>query len=379
MMSAMIRKRFVVLALAVLACSAWRPGVSLAQPASAEPTAPAPADADADTGHNHPPDMMQMMSDGGSIAIEVVQGTSGGRPVTGGEVTVHLAGPGQHKTLKMELDEYGVVLLEGLSLAARSEPRVTFVRDGISFDASGETVGPDRTHQKITVTVYEITDQEPEWSISMQHLLAWPIPGGMYFQQMMVVVNPSDRAWLGLAGDDGIRGSFSLDLPEGYQDLQMSGDFHDCCSSQIEGRLTSHKPMMPGSRRYRVHYIVPAKDNQVDIELVAPGPVGSMILFVPYQYLGVRTKDLAQQETLYNVHEDTMTGYVAKGIPAGKRLALTFIDLPNAQDHAGHKVEGGSTNLPKILAASVGGIMLIVCVVILVIKPAKKANADPAD
>ncbi len=378
-MSAMVRKRFVVLALAALACSVWRSDVSLAQPAPAEPTVPVPADADEYAGHNHPPDMMQRMSDGGSIAIEVVQGTPGGRPVTGGEVTVHLGGSGQHETLEVELDEHGVVLLEGLSLAARFEPRVTFVRDGISFDAFGETVGPGRTHQKITVTVYEITDQEPEWSISMQHLLAWPIPGGMYFQQMMVVENPSDRAWLALAGADGIRRSLSLDLPEGYQDLQMSGDFHGCCSSQIEGRLTSHRPMMPGFRRYRLHYIVPAKDNQVDIELVAPAPVGSMILFVPYQYLGVRTKDLAQQENLYNVHEDTMTGYIAKGIPAGKRLALTFADLPDAQDHAGHKVEGGSANVPKILAAIVGGIMLIVCVVILVIKPAKKANADPAE
>jgi hypothetical protein len=66
-----------------------------------------------------------------------------------------------------------------------------------------------------------------------------------------------------------------------------------------------------------------------------------------------------------------MRAYKAPGeLPAGQQTVLIVSDLPEAR--AG---TDGSANLSKILAAIGGGLVLILCVVILVIKPAKKRKA----
>ena len=126
-----------------------------------------------------------------SIAIQAIQGTKGGPKVGGDPVTIELFGKGgKLDTIDAQLDEHGVATLEGLPLAAHFVPKVTVKHAGVSYEAVGQPMDAARPSQKITVTVHETSDREPDWQVQMWHIMLHPTEEGIHVSEMLAVDNP---------------------------------------------------------------------------------------------------------------------------------------------------------------------------------------------
>ncbi len=249
----------------------------LAPPDSA-PKQPAPLDE---------AELRERMAGGrGSVAIRAVQGTPGGAAVGAAPVEIILVHRGQvvHSE-KAQLDEHGVVVVEGLPVAMEVTPVVQVNYAGVFYQETGASINPQNNHATIEVTVYETTDEAPDWRIAMRHVMLEQTEAGLLVSEMVVTSNSADRTWLGDVVDpspDAKRIAARFNLPRDAKDVQLVGGFHGWCCTTLDetGTLGVQMPMMPGEARYRFSYVLPVNKAQAEMLLSAPAPTDHIIAFL---------------------------------------------------------------------------------------------------
>lgn len=316
-----------------------------------------------------------------SIAIEAVQGTKGGPKISGDPVTVELLIHGRDdaeaKVIEARLDEHGVAMLEDIDLSMPFTPRVTVEHDGTSFEADGVLMHSGAAKQKISVTVYETTAEAPAWEVTMRHVIVQPSPHGVYITEMLAVNNPSDHAWLGAPDASGMRSSVVLALPPGADTskLTMGGGLHSCCAKIIGGKIVNTAVLSPGVTRYHLRYLLPAGKDRTAIEVVAPAPVKHMMIMVP------QSKDIQFQAEgllpgdVLDFRGKPMQSYLAADLAAGESVSMT-VSAPILTGMPDQQAEPGASDDSQDLVIIGGGLLLLVGIVLLLVRPGKKAPAD---
>lgn len=312
----------------------------------------------------------------GSIAIEAVQGTEGGPKIANDVVIVELFRDGEKPEKKeLKLDAHGVAMVENLPVLVPFRPRVTVKHAGVAYHATGEPMDATNFHQKITVKVYETTDKEPAWSIRMRHQVIHRMANALRVSEVLSVHNPSDRAWIGQAQAGGERVSITLQLPAGASHIIPGGAFDPCCTKLVDGRVVSVAPLPPGASQFRLLYVVPFKGAALKIDVLTPAPVKHFMVFVPNDGLRCQSDSLTPGGVL-NVHQTPMQSFMAQNLPAGRLVSFTLTD---SADHGHPPVQARdeSSDLPKTLVLVGGGLILVLCVVVFLIRPGKKSKARP--
>ncbi len=340
-------------------------GAVIAQAQQSPATAPAGAGA-----------TTQPAASSASISIQAVQGTKDGPKITGGKATIRLyRGEGiEPEVLEANLDEHGAALLENLSLARPFQPVVTIEYAGASYEAIGDPMTPATPSQKIEVPVYETTDKRPDLKIQMRHVVAKATGEGLRVMDYLIVNNPADRTWTGTVGPDGKPATMWVTLPAGATDIEMDGAFHSCCASVKDGKLVSTAPLVPGQSQFRVAYLVPGKGGKASMTIDAPAPVGGMMLMVPEDQAGFAKVDGLEKGDAFPINGNgtTMRAFMGRDIMPGQKIVLTMTGLPQAAE----AVSFWST--PKIVGIVGGGVLLVLCVIFLVVKPGRKSGQAEA-
>ncbi len=185
---------------------------------------------------------------GGRLVVRAVQGTPGGEPITGAEVRVDLMHRGTVlDSITATLDESGQAVLEGLPISAGFEPVATVSYAGVSYLQRGQAMGPADPTGEIDVVCYEVTSEEPAWEIEIRHVMLVRDREGIRVTEIVRVVNPESRTWLGRSEGYEKPSTTSLVLPESASDVSLGEGFHGWCCTTVEGRrLINHLPLMPG-------------------------------------------------------------------------------------------------------------------------------------
>lgn len=232
-------------------------------------------------------ELRQRMAGGrGSVAVRAVQGTPGGAAVGVAPVEIILIHRGQVvHTEKAELDEHGVVVVEGLPVAMEVTPVVQVNYAGVFYQETGTTINPQNNHATIEVTVYETTDEAPDWRIAMRHVMLEQTEAGLLVSEMIVTSSNAERTWLGDLVDDSPdakRTAARFTLPHRAKDVQLLAGFHGWCCTTLDdsGTLGVQMPMMPGEARYRFSYVLPVNKGQAEMLLSAPAPTDHIIAFL---------------------------------------------------------------------------------------------------
>ncbi|MHC4717291.1 MAG: hypothetical protein ACYS5V_09995 [Planctomycetota bacterium] len=342
-------------------------------------TSTAPIDPHA--GHDHgmamPPHPMSMPSTGvGSIAIQVVQGTKDGPRIGAGTVKVELFGPDKRATVvQAHLDQHGVTMLERLPLHRPLQPRVTVEHGGVPYQAVGQIMNRANPRQKITVTVYETTDKPANWDVQMWHVMVHPSENGLHVTEMLAVKNHGDRAFFAPVAKAGARGWVTLHLPPAAADIKMGGALQPKATTIADERLTWRGPFPPGLSQLRVGYRLPAPRGRATVTLTPPAAAKVLMVFVPHEFTQVQSDGLEAGE-VYDVRGKPMRCYKATALSAGEQAALTISGLPRLID--AQAAASGSPFVPKLIAALGGGLALVLCMVVLLHKPAGEAAPRPA-
>lgn len=312
----------------------------------------------------------------GAISIQAVQGTQGGPAVSGAPVTVEMVFGGRERphVVKTKLDEHGVALIENIPVSRPFRPRVTVQYDEAAYMSVGQQMDVALPTQRVKVTVYETTDDEPAWDISMRHILIRPTPHGPYVNEMIAVQNPDDRAWLGKVADGG-RVTVPLSLPQGAEGVESSGAFAGGATATRDG-IAATAALLPGQSQYRVGYLLRTEEGQIMLPLRAPAAVRNTLILVPaggMQVEGAGLQDAGQ----VGMGPNTMRAYRLRPMARGESVTLTVTGLQAATgDHAkGDK----PSSLPKTIALVGGGALLVVAALVLMFRPRRPEQAEQDD
>lgn len=264
----------------------------------------------------------------GMLAIRAVQGTKGGPAVGGEEVEVvvfHRDVP--IKQIKGRLDEKGMLLVGEIPVGMAVTPLVRVRHAGVLYQDEAPGMDATKTAANVDITVYEVTDQEPAWDVTLRHVVADPVEGGYAVSETVVVESRGDRTWMGGPEDaQKRRTTVRLGIPANADRLELVQGFHGwCCTEYAPGTLRIQMPLMPGRMTYKFAYLSPAVDGVVDVRVSAPVKTVQEAVFVPAEGAGVRAEgveEVANEAAAKQSLRMFRGGGIGAGTAAGVVLTL---------------------------------------------------------
>lgn len=313
----------------------------------------------------------------GRVAVRAVQGTPNGPAIGVAPVEILLYHRGQVvHSQKAELDEHGVVVLEGLPVAMEVTPVVQVAYGGVFYQETGSNLSPKAAEATIEVTVYETTDERPEWHILMRHVQIERSEAGLLVSEMIQAENPGNRTWLGDPVDDSEdakRDAAQFRLPKGATEVQLIAGFHGWCCTTLDetGLMSVQMPMMPGKAQYRFAYILPPTKSKADLLLSAPVSTDHIIAFFADDGSEITLSGMkdAGSEAMGSTN---VRMFQADSLLPGQVAGLSFAGVPGATDLAA--VSDANSQI-KVYAAIGGGLVLLAGIVAIFLKSPKPAQA----
>jgi hypothetical protein len=271
-------------------------------------------------------------SEVGTLNVRAIQCTPGGPPVGPDPVNVEFVVRGQLLDhMATHLNAAGVLEVSGLPVRFGIQPIVRITHAGVVFTTAGDLMGPDHSVQKLEVPIFESTDQMPQWSVTMRHVIIHTSVSGIDVTEMLSIKSAGDRAWIGKADARGLRTTFALTLPAGAKDLKVGGALEGAAVSVADGKLFSKQPLIPGEDRYELQYDIPAVDNKAVLSVIAPASVGHLLVFVPEDGTTVEAPRLQAMGSQQLDETGPKTRcYIATSLTEGQTITLTVGGLKGA-------------------------------------------------
>lgn len=342
--------------LLLLALSAPLAGVALAQPEMPPGHPPLPQEQQSLSSSTDDV-MKRMMMEGarGSLAVTVVQGTKGAPPV--GELDLRVDLYHQNSPIyemHAGTDASGAAMIGDLPVAIEVRPVVRAEYGGVSYLEIGPRMDAASPDAVVKLTVYETTEETPDWRVVTRHLMASRVPEGLVVEETVIVENPVDQTWLGTDLNEENQGTtVRVALPEQAQEVELIAGFHGWCCTAIDGRQLQVKmPLMPGQSTFKFAYFVPAAEEAVDLTVSAPVPTDNMVLFLPDDGSTAEPASLALAGA-ENFGPSRMRFYQGQAIGGGAEAGVRLASLQRAPEPGQSAPAGGGNGLK--IAAIIGG------------------------
>ncbi len=304
----------------------------------------------------------------GSLAVQVVQGTAGGAPVGDVQIRVDLYHTDKPIwQLNANLDKNGMAMLGDLPIAVMVRPVVWIEYDGVKYVEVGTAMDESNPDTALKLTVYETTREEPEWYISMRHMMISIVPEGTVVSETLVVENPSDATWYGGEPMRGEKGTtVRVQLPKDVSEVYLESGFHGWCCTTFEGReVAVQMPLMPGQAMFRFSYLIPPQPEELDLRFSAVAPTESMALFIPDDGLIADEKGMTLQGT-ENMGTHRMRNFLATDVAAGQEAGIILTArMPVSTTSTQGAANKGSALLILVIA---GGIVVLGTVGVVVMR-----------
>ncbi len=297
----------------------------------------------------------------GTLVVQAVQGTRGGPAIAGDAVVVELIHDGQSvKKIETKLDDHGQVLLEDLAIGQGVQPDVLVRHAGVEYRQTGEYMHTSPPDQRVTVVVYESSEQAPPWVIRARHLFVKRCDEGLYVKDMMVVESPTDRTWVGRPDAKGLRSTLELQLAPNTGRVDFYTGFDQRSTEFVDGRLISRAALLPGTSQYQIGYVVPIVGGKATIEVHSPAATSQLVLLVPDDGSKATVTGLEEGESM-EMGPMKVRMYNAQDIKAGQKVGVALSGLsetaPPATPSPPAKAAAGS--LPQTIALVGGGVVLV--------------------
>jgi hypothetical protein len=314
------------------------------------------------------------------LAIRATAGSPDGPSIAHAPVTVQFIS--QHAvidSLDAELDEHGVLMIEDELPAHDSyQPLVLVQYDGVTYTAVGPVMGDGaQANAVIDITCYAVTDEEPDWHVTMRHVLMDRGPDinteagtrpTIAVSEVLVLQNDGVRTWVGQVGS-GTAGHrttvFPLPAGVAQEHIQLDAGFNGWTETIFtQGALVNQLPLMPGSTEFRFQYLVPASDKPTTLQLPAPATI-NQLLFIGPQDLVSGVDPRLQHMGSRPMGERMFSQYMSSGLDANDdAVEVTLAGMTPLADAPAANVSGGS-NAKLVTVIGVGLIVLIAVVMML--------------
>jgi hypothetical protein len=347
----------------------------------------------------------------GTLTILVGQGTKGGPALTGDAVVVEFYVKNKPaKRFELKLDSQGKAVLEDLHITTPFQPMVTVHHAGATFGAVGQAMSPHNPDQVVRVTVFELTDERPDFYIAMRHVVLKFTEYGVRVNEVLSIASPGDRAWRGRADKapstaaatkdskeqsiaslvdkqtNAAKGKFTTfvaPLPPGAIHVQFGKGFHPSGTKLESGQIRHTMPLPPGESTFQYAYVIPAKDGQAVLQIAAPVAVKQTMVIVPADGPAVTAQGVGPAQS-FDMGKGPMLVYRAADLKAGATMKFV-VDYSNAPQSApatapakqSSQLETEPTSLRSAqMIAGVGVAGVVLCGAAMMIIKLRKAAAQ---
>jgi len=297
----------------------------------------------------------------GALVVQAVQGTRGGPAVGADPVVVELVCGGEVvKRIETKLNAKGEVILENLPVGQIVQPVARVRHGGADYQAVGDIMHAGPPDQRITVVVYESTEEAPAWVIRTRHVFVRRTGEGLYVKEMMIVESPTDRAWLGKKVAGGERATLELTLPKNTGRVDFYVGLYQGLTELKDRQLINHMALPPGTSKYQFGYVVPIEGGKAGIEIAIPADTDQLVLLLPDDGAKASVTGLSGGETV-EMGPQKMRLYKAEKLKAGQKavVALSGLKSAAATTTPAPKPKDGTSALPQTLAAVGGGVIVV--------------------
>jgi hypothetical protein len=320
----------------------------------------------------------------GNLEIRALQGTPDGPSIGSTTVKVQLYGhDGLFDTIERTLDADGTILIEDIPLHTGIQPLVIVSHAGVTFQRVGGMMNASNPNQILEVTCYELTEDTPDWKVSMRHVMLEPFESGVRVTEILALENPDDYTWVGTKDhtldDPEKKVTTQFDLPKIAVDVQLGKGFHDwCCTTRTDNGLVNHLPLMPSGAEMNYSYVVPAKGSEVTLDIKAPAATDHLMIIVPKTLVidGYSGLEFGGEQVMNQVP----VHYLTTSSQAKNQIAsVTLVGLAGEDAFLTNSAgPGNSKSLIKIIAGTGGGLILLFGIVLIMTRPVKAESVKKA-
>ena len=268
----------------------------------------------------------------GSLTIQAIAGSAGGVIAPNEAVTVELYHRGTAvKKIETKLDASGKVLIPDIAVMPPVQALISINHNGLLQQVISQELNVEEPVQSLQMKVYESTDKEPDWNVAMQHMIVqWMEDGsGAQVIEMISTNTEGDRAWMGNKVGDR-RVTMTVPLPAQVDDVELSGGFDEDLSKITDGKLVTGSTLFPGRSEYRLTYKVTSKNGVLDLPIVTPAAVGSLIVFLPADDSKVSVTGLTGGKPMDMGDGGSVRMYRADNLPAGATASISVTGIKPA-------------------------------------------------
>ncbi|MCX5684330.1 MAG: hypothetical protein NT049_11685 [Planctomycetota bacterium] len=264
-----------------------------------------------------------------TLVAQAVQGTPNGPVAKGDQVVVVLIHNDKPvNRIEAALDDKGQAILENLPVGGGVQPLVTVKHGDVTYWGIGEPMHAGPPDHRVTITVYEPTEEPTPWVIRARHILVRRTEEGLYVREILAVENTGDKAWIGRKGDDGKRVTLSLRLSPNNGRVAFGGGFPEGGAEFLNGNLVSHTPLRPGKAQFQFAYVIPVSEGKAGLDIACPADTEQLILAVPEDGSKVNPKGMGSAEVMSMGQTTKVRLYKAENAKAGAAISASFTDIP---------------------------------------------------
>lgn len=314
----------------------------------------------------------------GTLVIKAEQATPDGSAIGNAPVTLELySHAGAPQTINAQLDEHGVLMLEGLTFKGMVQPVISIKHAGVAYQAVGKPMTPNAPEQIVHVKLYDATEETPAWTVNLRHLYLQVTPTGLRVHEMIVLSNPADRAWVGeLNTETNQRTTIRLPLAGGAQapGKVLRGPEK---TEVVDGSIVMHGALTPGQTELRVEYMLPM-DSGAALNIAAPAATGDLVVYLPDDGSVLEAEGLTAGDPL-NSRGMVIRLWRATQIEANKALSVkikTGVTKSAADESAEGDAVAMSSHTAKLVAGAGGLLILVTGFSLLVGRTQRSIEAD---
>ncbi|HLA24730.1 MAG TPA: hypothetical protein VJ206_04995 [bacterium] len=171
----------------------------------------------------------------------------------------------------------------GFSFTAPVDPQRTYVawlhyKDG-EYTSSPVIIKTAGQRASVTLRVWEPTSDAGVLRVNVHHVIVEPGEGAVQVAELLVVVNSSDRTYVGADSTGNRRQSLRFSLPDGARDIQLMDGLYERAVTVGADAVIDSVGVKPGMREIAYSYTVPITGRTMALGRRIDYPTGRLEVF----------------------------------------------------------------------------------------------------
>ena len=297
--------------------------------------------------------------DTGSVTGTVTNGTAGGDPVEGLEVTLRrFQGMDLVQTYTTKVGAEGHYAFTDLPITDGEAYVASVTYKGVEYSGSNMILLTDNPQATTDVTVYETTSDRSQVSVVSRSVIVAGADPELELVELLEIIgvdNNGDRTYVS-DGADVLR----IPLPDGAAQITPQPGFDYGEPRMDNGVFVTTGPVVPGQHNALLQYRVPYSGTSASINLATDTPVNTLRVLVQSGQFTISSPGMNDNGTV-EVSGDQYQVLAVDNPVIGDMVTVTIDGLPKA---AG---SGDSSRGPLYAAIGAGVALVIAAVLVFIV------------